>query len=208
MVNHIAVVHGIGLLNDPNINILAIRSSAHTQLHMRNDTAPFTDKRVRRAVALCLDRKKVVQGLFRGRGDLGNDSPFAPVYPSTDPAVGQRDRNLAEAKQLLSDAGYPDGFSVTLTLEKFIEIPEYCQIVQQALRDAGITVTLNMESQAAYYGKAQFGESDWLDSVFAATDYGHRGVPNVFLAAPLKSDGPWNAARFKNKEYDGLWTSM
>ena len=35
-------------------------------------------------------------------------------------------------------------------------------------------------------------------------DYGDRGVPNVFLEAPLTSDGPWNAARFHNKQYDTL----
>ena len=35
-------------------------------------------------------------------------------------------------------------------------------------------------------------------------DYGDRGVPNVFLEAPLTSGGPWNAAHFKNKTYDGL----
>jgi peptide/nickel transport system substrate-binding protein len=36
------------------------------------------------------------------------------------------------------------------------------------------------------------------------TDYGHRGVPNAYLTAPLKSDGDWNSAHFANKEYDGL----
>ena len=36
------------------------------------------------------------------------------------------------------------------------------------------------------------------------TDYGHRGVPNVFLGAPLLSDGLWNSAHFKNPTYDGL----
>jgi peptide/nickel transport system substrate-binding protein len=35
-------------------------------------------------------------------------------------------------------------------------------------------------------------------------DYGDRGVPNVFLEAPLTSGGPWNAAHFKNPTYDGL----
>ena len=204
IINQLPVIQGIALLNDPNIDILSIKSSAHTQVHMRNDMAPFTDKRVRRAMALCLDRKKLIKGLFRGHSDVGNDSPFAPVFPSTDRSVGQRDRDIAQAKQLLADAGFPNGFTVKLTSEKYLEIPEYCQVIQQAVRDAGITINLNIESQDAYYGKAQFGQSDWLDSVLAATDYGHRGVPNVVLAAPLKSDGPWNAARFKNKEYDSL----
>ena len=49
-----------------------------------------------------------------------------------------------------------------------------------------------------------FGQSDWLDSQMGITDYGHRGVPNVFLRAPLLSDGPWNAAHFKNADYDKL----
>jgi len=39
------------------------------------------------------------------------------------------------------------------------------------------------------------------------TDYGHRGVPNVFLTAPLKSDGAWNSAHFNSKEYDQLLAS-
>ena len=204
VVAQVPVQEGMALLNDPKVSITSLRSSAHTQVHMRTDMAPFTDKRVRRAVALCLDRKKLVKGLFRGRSDIGNDSPFAPVYPSTDTSVGQRDLDIRQAKQLMSDAGFADGFKVKLTSEKFIEIPNYCQVIQQAVREIGISIDLNIEGQDAYYGKAVFGQSDWLDSIVGATDYGHRGVPNVLLAAPLKSDGTWNSAHFKNKEYDSL----
>ncbi len=204
IISQLPVIQGIALLSDPNVTILSIKSSAHTQVHMRNDMAPFTDKRVRRAIALCIDRKKLIKGLFRDRSDIGNDSPFAPVFPSTDKSVGQRSRDIAQAKQLLADAGFPNGFSVKLTTEKYLEIPEYAQVIQQAVREAGITIDLNVESQDAYYGKAVFGQSDWLDSILGATDYGHRGVPNVVLSAPLKSDGTWNSAHFKNKDYDTL----
>jgi peptide/nickel transport system substrate-binding protein len=204
IINQLPVIQGIALLSDPNVTILSIKSSAHTQVHMRTDMAPFTDKRVRRAVALCMDRKKLIKGLFRNRADIGNDSPFAPVFPSTDKTVAQRTRDIAQAKQLLADAGFPSGFTVKLTTEKYLEIPEYAQVIQQQVRDAGITIDLNVESQDSYYGKAVFGQSDWLDSVMGATDYGHRGVPNVVLSAPLKSDGPWNSAHFKSKEYDTL----
>jgi peptide/nickel transport system substrate-binding protein len=49
-----------------------------------------------------------------------------------------------------------------------------------------------------------FGKSPWLDSTLGITDYGHRGVVNVFLGAPLLSKGTWNSAHFKNDQYDKL----
>ena len=204
IINQLPVLQGIALLNDPNIHMISIKSSAHTQVHMRNDMAPFTDKRVRRAIALCLDREKLAKGLFRGRTDLGNDSPFAPVFPSTAKTVPQRHRDIATAKQLMAAAGLANGFKTKLTTEKYLEIPEYAVVIQNAVKAIGIDLELNVESQDAYYGKAVFGQSDWLDSIVGITDYGHRGVPNVLLAAPFKSDGTWNAAHFKNKDYDSL----
>jgi peptide/nickel transport system substrate-binding protein len=72
------------------------------------------------------------------------------------------------------------------------------------VKPLGIKIDLKVESSDAYYGKAVFGQSDWLDSTIGITDYGHRGVPDVLLSAPLKSDGTWNAARFKNPGYDRL----
>ena len=49
-----------------------------------------------------------------------------------------------------------------------------------------------------------YGKSDWLDGQMSLVDYGHRGVPNVFLGAPLMSNGNWNAAHFKDPTYDNL----
>jgi peptide/nickel transport system substrate-binding protein len=44
----------------------------------------------------------------------------------------------------------------------------------------------------------------WLDSPLGITDYGHRGVPTVYLTAALGSTGTWNAAHFNNPTLDGL----
>ncbi len=192
------------LFNDPNIDVMSIKSVSHQQVHMRTDMAPFQDKRVRRALALTLDRKKLVAGLFNGRASIGNDTPFAALFPSSDPTVPQREQNLAEAKQLLEAAGVGKGFDVKLTTERYMEIPDYAVLLQNFAKAVGINIALNVEDQNAYYGKAVFGQSDWLDSVLGITDYGHRGVPNVFLSAPLTSDGTWNSAHFKNPTYDKL----
>ena len=140
--------------SNPDIKILQVRSANHRQLHMRCDVAPFTDKRVRQAVALSLDRKKLVDGLCRGMGVMGNDSPFTPLFPSTDPTVPQRNRDIAKAKQLMEAAGVAAGFDVTLTTERYTDIPEYAQLVQNFAKEIGIRIGLKVETQALYYGKS------------------------------------------------------
>jgi peptide/nickel transport system substrate-binding protein len=206
VIQQMPVLQGVGLLNNPGVEIISTPSTAHQQVHMRTDLDPFKDKRVRRAIALCMDRPKLVQGLMKGRAQIGNDHPFASAYPSTDPSVPQREKNIAEAKELMAAAGM-DGFETTLTTEKYLEIPDYAVLIQNAVKEIGGKINVNILDQGAYYGDAVYGKSPWLDSDMGITDYGHRGVPNVFLAAPLKSDGTWNSAHFKNAEYDTLVTS-
>ncbi|MEE4236704.1 MAG: ABC transporter substrate-binding protein [Anderseniella sp.] len=207
IIQQVPVLQGFGLLNDPNFDIISTPSSAHQQVHMRVDMDPFKDKRVRRAIALCLNRPALVQGLMKGKAQIGNDSPFMAAYPSTDPSVPQREKNIAEAKQLMEAAGMAGGFSTTLTAAKYLEIPDYAVLIQNAVKEIGGDIQLNIMDQGAYYGDAVPGKSPWLDSVMGITDYGHRGVPNVFLQAPLTSTGTWNSAHFANSEYDALVTS-
>ena len=191
-------------------NVIKLQSSAHRELSMRCDQAPFTDPRVRQAIALTLNRPEIVTALLKGYADIGNDSPFAPVFPSTNTSVAQRAQNISQAKSLLAAAGHPHGFSTTLVTENLQEIPEYAQVIVQAAAAIGVKIKLTVESTSQYYGQATFGNSDWLDATMSLVDYGHRSVPNVFLTAPLETinakagTGPWNAARFSNSQYDSL----
>ena len=205
-------VSGAEELLTGSYNIIKLKSSAHRQLSMRNDQAPFTDPRVRQAIALTLNRPQIVQALFKGYADVGNDSPFAPVFPSTNTSVPQRAQDIAKAKSLLSAAGHPSGFSTQLVTERFVEIPQYAQIIAESAKAIGVNITLQVQNQSAYYGKATFGNSPWLDATMSLVDYGHRSVPNVFMTAPLQTTnatagtGAWNAAHFKNPQYDKLVT--
>ncbi|HEX6933978.1 MAG TPA: ABC transporter substrate-binding protein [Streptosporangiaceae bacterium] len=209
VVGQFSVTGGPQLLNGP-YNVVKLKSSAHRELSMRNDQAPFTDPRVRRAIALTLDRPAIVKALFNGFADLGNDSPFAPVFPSTDTSVAQRAKNIAEAKALLRAAGHANGFSTQMLANQQQEIPQYAQIIQQSAKAIGVNIHVKVEPSPVYYGKATFGNSDWLDGTMSLVDYGHRSVPNAFLTNPLQTinsktgTGAWNAARFSNAQYDKL----
>ena len=191
------------LLNDATYKIIQLKAANHRELSMRNDQAPFNDAKVRQAVAYSLDRTGMVSALLSGKGTVANDYPFGPRFPSTDTTVPQRSQNIAMAKQLLQQAGH-SSLNATLFTEQYQEIPELAQAIQQNAKQAGININLKVETQTAYYGKATYGNSDWLDGQMSLVDYGDRGVPNVYLVAPLTSKGPWNAAHFKNSQYDSL----
>jgi peptide/nickel transport system substrate-binding protein len=199
------------LLNG-GFNVISLKAATHRELSMRNDMHPFTSKYARQAIAYSLDRPAIVAALFKGYAEVGNDSPFAPVFKSTvgPPTVPQRAKNLTLAKQLLAKAGVPRGFSTPLLTETTQEMPHFAEIVKQSAAAIGVDIALTIETPTKYYGTAVFGKSDWLDGEMSLVDYGARSVPNVYLQAPLQTPnaktgaGSWNAARFSNPTYDKL----
>jgi peptide/nickel transport system substrate-binding protein len=208
-IDQFTLATGPQLLNG-NVTVIALKASSHRELSMRTDIAPFTSKYVRQAIAYALDRPATVTALFKGYAEVGNDSPFAPAFRATDPSVPQRMQNLKLAKELLAKGGVPRGFSAPLVTENSEEIPHLAEIVKQAASQIGVDINLTIETSTKYYGQAVFGKSDWLDGEMSIVDYGARGVPNVFLGAPLQSinaktgQGAWNAARFNDPAYDAL----
>jgi peptide/nickel transport system substrate-binding protein len=208
-IDQFTIATGPQLLNG-NFTVTALKASSHRELSMRNDIAPFTSKYVRQAIAYTLDRPAIVAALFKGYAEVGNDSPFAPAFRATDPSVPQRTQNLKLAKELLAKGGVARGFSTPLLTENSEEIPHLAEIVKQAASQIGVDINLTIETSTKYYGQAVFGKSDWLDGEMSLVDYGARGVPNLFLAAPLQSinaktgQGSWNAARFSDPTYDAL----
>jgi peptide/nickel transport system substrate-binding protein len=206
LINGIVPQGAQAILNNSQYKVFGRKSSGHREISMRCDQPPFNDARVRRAVALTLDRPGMITALWDGHAVLGNDSPFAPKFPSTDLSVPQRKQDIQQAKQLLAQAGHPNGFQATYTSEVTLEMPGLAQIVQQNAKLAGIHFKLDILQQSSYYGKSEFGSSPWLDSTVSAVDYGDRGTPNIFLQAALTSHGIWNAAHFKDPAYDKLVT--
>ncbi len=199
-------------LLDGSYNVISIKAATHRELSMRCDIAPFTSNYVRQAIAYTLDRPAIVAALFKGYAEVGNDSPFAPVFKSTvgPPTVPQRTQNLKLAKELLAKAGVPRGFSTPLLTETTQEIPHFAEIVKQSAAQIGVDIALTIETPTKYYGSAVFGTSDWLDGEMSLVDYGARAVPNLYLQAPLQTinaktgTGAWNAARFNDPAYDAL----
>ena len=108
---------GRAAFSNPKLQILSVKGTPHREISMLVSTvaaAPeFKNPLVRQALALTLDRPAIIKQLLqRLRASSGNDSPWASIYPSTDKSVPQRHQDLALAKKLLAQAGYPNGFKV------------------------------------------------------------------------------------------------
>ena len=84
------VVGGEALFDNPDFNVVGFPAATHRQIWMRCDTGQFTDKRVRQALGYSIDRPALIDTLFKGKADIGNDHVIAPVYPFFDPSVPQR----------------------------------------------------------------------------------------------------------------------
>lgn len=189
------------LFADSNIRILTARSSTWREVSMRVDQAPWTDQRVRQALAYTLDRQQILQTLFHGQGDLGEDHLFAPSFgvPVNVPA---RTQDIAKAKSLLAAAGHPNGVKATMTTENFLEIPQFVTLMQQMAAKAGIDITLNIESQTTYYGSG--ANQPWLVVNFGCVDWSARAVPSQLNDTCATCKGIWNSSKWCNPAFDQL----
>jgi peptide/nickel transport system substrate-binding protein len=202
------VLSGEPLLTDANTNVIATRAATHREIWMRVDTGQFTKKEVRQALALSLDRPVMIEQLFKGRADLGNDHVIAPIYPYFDDSVPQRARDIDKAKSLLAAAGTPT-ITATLHAGQLLEIPDLATLVKSQTAEAGFTLNVAVENLKTFY------DAQWCPpkgnppcsgaAELGIVDYGHRATPDVYLNAALKTDGDWNSSQYSSAEFDAAF---
>jgi peptide/nickel transport system substrate-binding protein len=203
LIGNVVVSSDRPLFTSSRVQIFPAHGATHVQAPMRVDRPPFDDYRLRQAIALTLNRPEIVKRLFSGFADVGNDSPFAPVYPSTDKSVPQRRRDLRRARQLLAASGHADGVSIRATTLTYNEVPQLAQIIQRSVQQVGIKLSLSVMTPTRYFGGSS-ASTPWLNAPMTITGWSHRAVPNVFLTSALMSRGVWNAAHYKNRRFDAL----
>ena len=108
---------------------------------------------------------------------------------------GTREHNLAMAKEHLSQAGYPDGIDLTLTLADMQDWITWCPVWQQQLAEAGINVELDVTPADTYWG------DQWLSAPFAMTGWNVRTVDHG-LGLWYLSDADWNETHWASEEFD------
>ena len=128
---------------DKNVVVVDVPSLADFAYQLNHTRPPFNVKALRQAVAYALDVEQIVKGVWLNVGVPAN-GPIPPTSWAYDKSIPPIKRDLAKAKAKLAEGGQPGGFSFALTTNNIpINIQE-AEVVQAQLREAGITVKVNL----------------------------------------------------------------
>jgi peptide/nickel transport system substrate-binding protein len=208
-----SVIGGDALFAKEDFNVLGMRAATHRQIWMRTDKGTFADKKVRQALALSIDRQKLVDTLFKGKADIGNDHVISPIYPYFDSSTPQRARDIDAAKALLAEAGVATPVKAVLHVGQLQEIPDLAQLIAADAKEAGFELEIATESLDTFYG-SQWCPAEPAEppcsgaSELGVVDYGHRATPDVYLNAALKTGGVWASSQYSSPEFDAAFTEF
>ena len=127
---------------------------------------PLDDARVRKAIYLALDREEISDVATAGTGAAG--SFFPPGYANTFEEIAQlpgfrqpKDQDVAEAKRLLAEAGFPDGFKLTFNVDQSKSSRTRAEVMAVQLKDKlNIELELQVQDRATFYANLRDGTHD------------------------------------------------
>lgn len=165
---------------------------------------PFKDVRVRQAFACALDKDAIIQRALRGVNQRA-DGIVPPHVPGHNPNVRAVQFDVARAKELLKQAGYPDGNGMprlTLTFrEKTPDISNVAQVVQQMLKqNLGVEVDLREMEWGAFLDQ---GNKFLLPFTHLRWSADYLDAQN-FLSTMLHSRAQENHLAYRNSRFDAL----
>jgi peptide/nickel transport system substrate-binding protein len=182
----------------PHVQMYQV-TTAYTATARMQPVKPFDDKRVRQAMRYAIDSNVVLQVAHRGLGQPGEHHHVSPVHPEY-AKLPPPARDVARAKKLLTEAGYPNGIDVEIICrpQPAWELLAVQTMVEQ-WKEAGIRVKINVMPSTQYW-------EVWTKVPFGFTTWAHRPLGIMSLALAYRSGGPWNESKYSNPEFDRLLT--
>jgi peptide/nickel transport system substrate-binding protein len=169
---------------------------------------PFKDVRVRRAVYHAINTDLIVQKVLRGLGTPTG----AFLSPKVDGSPPELDKRLpfdpAKAKALLSEAGYPNGFSITLDCVNVPWREAVCQAMTAMLTQAGIRTTLRSSPTNQFFPKLSTATASFVEFGWTPNPDAWASLNALFRTWDKSGLGTFNAGRYSNPKLDTLIDSM
>lgn len=123
------------------------------------EKAPFNNPKVRRAIAEAIDFQGLISGVYNNSGTSGV-STLGPAVYGYNPNLKPYSYNLENAKKLLAEAGYPNGFTAKFYVaDRKIRI-KLAEVIQAELKSLGIELKIVVLEQGAFFAASEKGEHD------------------------------------------------
>jgi oligopeptide transport system substrate-binding protein len=171
----------------------------------KSSTDPVTNRKVRQAINYAFDRVKMIEFLRNNIGTPGTGGIIPYGMPSFDTGVVGYQYDPARARQLLREAGYPDGRGLPeITLSTTSDYLDICKYIQRQLEEIGIELKIDVIPPAALkemkaQAKISFFRASWI------ADYpDEENYLSLFYSRNFCPKGP-NYTHFSNKEFDVLY---
>ena len=171
---------------------------------------PFADRRVRLAMYHALDMDAIKDKVMRGQS--------VPAGIITAPGVNghtaARDERMAydpeTSKRLLAEAGYPDGFEVTLDCpnNRYINDEAICQAAVGMMARIGINVTLDAKPKAQHFPIAKGGEAPFYMLGWGVPTFDSHYIFNYLVHTQTDKRGSWNPTGYSNADVDAMIVSL
>ena len=171
---------------------------------------PFKDVRVRRAFAHAIDVQLLRDKVMRGAA-----VPVGAMIPASvegwENSFSQRPAyDLAMAKKLLAEAGYPAGFSLTMDCpnEGYVNVEQLCVAIAGMLGQAGVKVDLSMQPRTQFFGKIGRRDTSFFIHSWGTNTFDAHATMDLLMFTPGKGVGTWNIGSYSNPEVDKLITAI
>ena len=183
--------------------LIESNSNSVQLLALNNSQKPFDDVKVRQAIAYAVNPDEIIDAVNFGKA-VRCGTPVIPGLKKyfDDSLTHAYDQDIEKAKQLLSEAGYPDGFSMTITVPSNYTVHvDTAQVIISELDKVGIHATID-----------QVDFANWLDTVYTNHQYestiisvdGATLSPRSYLSRYL-SDAHNNFINYKSEAFDATY---
>ena len=171
---------------------------------------PLADIRVRQAMNMAINRAAIQRVVMRGQSEPTGVimPPFVDGWTEALDALPEGD--VDTAKQLMADAGYEDGFTITLNCpnDRYVNDEAICQAAVGMFAQIGITVNLDAKPKAQHFPTISNKTSDFYMLGWGVPTFDSEYIFNFLVHSSTDDRGSWNNTRYSNPEVDAMIVSL
>jgi peptide/nickel transport system substrate-binding protein len=187
------------LKGNSNVNVIVSKTGGWLPFTMRVDRAPFTDVRVRTALKLAIDRPAMLESVFAGNGQIGNDVFGIYDVDFDKSLLPQRHQDTAQAKSLLKAAGHPNLNVQLITTPNAPGMVQAAQVFKTQAAAAGVNASIVNQTTTDYFARS------YLKVPFSQ-DYWPYQPYLVSVSQDSIKGAPFSATHFDDPHYNQLFT--